>query len=229
MFTFTPRVLTSTLPSPPIIRDLRLDRCTLQGQIYGPPAERSEDLLRIENVELRRTKVRGTYAVLSKVALDGVLVEGWTGSAVRIYDCLFRHVTVRGKCGQLLMGSLQAVDVGLGDISDAVVAEFYAATDWALDISEAEFSSVEFCGVPAHLVRRDAETQFLARLERVRESQAIWKEEAYASEGWPSAFYNMMREGLETQVIIAPKRHKEFDETLARLQKFRRLGILEPD
>jgi hypothetical protein len=35
--------------------------------------------------------------------------------------------------------------------------------------------------------------------------------------------------GLETEVIIAPKRHKEFDETLARLQKFRRLGILEPD
>lgn len=78
-------------------------------------------------------------------------------------------------------------------------------------------------------MRRDPETQFLARLERVRESKAIWKEEAFASEGWPSAFYRMMHEGLETEVIIAPKRHKEFDETLARLQKFRRLGILERD
>lgn len=227
MITLTEQVLSSSLPPIPVIRDLRLDRCTLDSQICGPPAERSDDLLRIENVELRRTKVRGRFRFLRNIAFDAVLVDGWTGSAVWIYDCLFRHVTVRGKCGALVMKSRR--DTDRSTISDAVLAEFYAATDWALDISEAEFSSVEFCGVPAHLVRRDPETQFLARLACVRESEAIWKKEAYASEGWPFAFHRMMREGLETEVIIAPKRHKEFDETRARLQKFRRLGILEPD
>jgi len=44
-------------------------------------------------------------------------------------------------------------------IFDEANAEYYSTVDWALDIGRGEFVELDLRSVPAHLVRRDPETE----------------------------------------------------------------------
>lgn len=49
----------------------------------------------------------------------------------------------------------------------AAATKFYAGVDWVLDISDAAFESAALFSLPENLIRRDPETQFLVRKERL--------------------------------------------------------------
>jgi hypothetical protein len=53
-----------------------------------------------------------------------------------------------------------------GDIKEAFresAIAYYGTVDWAVDITEAQFSDVDLYMVPGELIRRDSETRFLLR------------------------------------------------------------------
>ena len=75
-----------------------------------------------------------------------------------ITGCALRHVTIRGN----VTGGLEFLAAGLIQPASewgallAANERFYADVDWALDISEARFTSVSFVrsDIPARLIRR---------------------------------------------------------------------------
>lgn len=83
-----------------------------------------------------------------------------------LFGCVYRHVTLRGWIGGLVFKwKADLDDVRHADRYREANLEMYQTIDWALDISDARFTSTEsLTGVPPHLVRRNPETQFI--LER---------------------------------------------------------------
>ncbi len=106
-------------------------------------------------------------------------------------------------------------------------ARIYADTDWALDISAAEFEEFDIRNVPADLIRRDSETQVIVRRERVAETEKIWRNLDLAGTPWALGLTNMLAQGLRDKLLVAPKRRKDFDRWLSGLRLLQREGIAE--
>ncbi len=94
--------------------------------------------------------------------------------------------------------------------------------DWALDISQAEFSDADFYFVPGHLVRRDPETQFLLRRDVVEKTQGI---ELPVYAGIAVSRFEMTP--FDSLVAVAPRRSKNFAQYLADLEYLRSAGLAE--
>jgi hypothetical protein len=178
--------------------------------------------LRVCNVEVE--KCRSLACFVAGVHFRDVAVDGFNiSSHMRLDGCFFEHVTLRGRIGPF---SIYPPD-GLWPAStlpefNATAFANYRNIDWALDISEAEFSSAEFLYVPGELVRRDEETQFLLRREVLKdvdlESLPIHAK-IYASRFEVTPFDSM--------VVAAPKRSKTFREQLENLEYMRSAGLAE--
>jgi hypothetical protein len=121
---------------------------------------------------------------------------------------------------------------GLRAASDAtadpyVVANrrYYDDVDWALDISEARFTSVEFSsGIPARLIRRDPETQVVLR--RSTFLNRPWRDEVPGSlaQIWIDDF---LASGFDDTIIVAGKRGRAFAKELELIDKLRKAGLAE--
>ena len=104
--------------------------------------------------------------------------------------------------------------------------DFYETVDWALDISEARLTRCDISGVPGHLVRRDPATQILITRERALAAQwtavAPQTPEYYGIE-------RLLESPMDSTVLVACPRDKDFDRTLATFARLREAGIAEPD
>ncbi len=107
--------------------------------------------------------------------------------------------------------------------------EFYRNVDWALDVSRAEYMELELHGVPAHLVRRDPNTQVVVKRERIIETQDEWEAMELGGTPWQIALRSFLAVGFADQVLVAPKRGKDFAKWNEGLQRLRDAGIAEPD
>ncbi|MFB7368625.1 hypothetical protein ACFC0D_02060 [Streptomyces sp. NPDC056222] len=96
------------------------------------------------------------------------------------------------------------------------------ATEWALDITEAEFSEADLYYVPGHLVRRDPETQFLLHRDRLAGADA---------EGLPLFAKIAVERFAETPfasiVAVAPRRSTNFSERREAYEALRTLGVAD--
>lgn len=100
--------------------------------------------------------------------------------------------------------------------------KFFADIERALDISQAEFSDVDFSHIPGNLVRRDPKTQFLVHREAAL-SAALDSLPSYAS-------IIAERAGLspyDTTVAPVPTRSKNADRYRGELQVLRDRGTAE--
>jgi hypothetical protein len=184
-------------------------------------------LVRRDDLEFRNV-VRN--AVLERCRMDacdaeGVFFDEVTVDTLRfaqlrpISGCVFRHVTLRGKIGSMMViGPVR----GLPDSAERVAAmvEKYKEVDWALDIRDAVFSSAEFFGVPGDLIRRDENTQVLLRREAF--SGMDWRDLPGAVGTWARRFESTPFDSI---VAVAPKGSRRFRDYMADIEWLHAKGL----
>ncbi|MFD9701376.1 hypothetical protein [Lentzea sp. NPDC059081] len=207
------------IESPATIADLDFERCSFAGGVVMPPADDPAYELVVRNVVLRRCKA-------GNVELYGVRFEDVTVDTlshpkpVEIEACVCSHVVLRGRVGAVHFRP--AVDDDARAVLAPAAAKLYEDVDWALDITEAEFSDAELWDIPGHLVRRDPETQFL-----VHRAAAAAAEIDTLSIDAQLIVERAAEAPYETSVVAAPTRAKSFREQLDALHELRGLGIAE--
>jgi hypothetical protein len=196
------------------IADLELVRCQF---VAGALAQHDDPAfgLVVRGVTARRCSFK--RVVCAGVRFEDVLAEDNTSTLTRLEGCAFRHVTLRGRAGSVM---LVPPSYGLSDQMQAAfvagLRDFYAGVDWALDITEAEFDSTDLYYLPGDLVRYDPETQFLLRRSALAgaDTTGLPSYAAIATSRFESTPF-------DTLVAVAPKRDKKFPEILAQLRELR--------
>lgn len=181
------------------------------------------------NVRLTKCEQRGS--AIDAAILEDVIVEDLkTKGLLQTWGAVFKHVTLRGKIGRIMVSPFVAPSIATPEEQrafDVANAGYYAAIDWALDISEAEFEECDLRRVPAHLVRRDSETQVVVRRENA--IRGDWRKLDLSKTYWASALEGFLSEGDADIVLVAGKRQKSFRDLLDGLKKLRDAGVAEPD
>lgn len=183
----------------------------------------------VRNVQLLHCEQRG--CALDAAIVEDVLVDGFkTNGLFQTWGAVFKHVTLRGKIGRVMVSP--AVATGKATPTqqrafDEANAAYYAAVDWALDISEAEFEEGEIQGVPAHLIRRDPATQVVVKREKAM--QGTWRQLDLSKTHWATSLEFLLERGDPDVVLVAPKRHRKYRDFLDGLMALRDAGVAEPD
>ncbi|MFK0294757.1 hypothetical protein ACIQU6_30395 [Streptomyces sp. NPDC090442] len=177
--------------------------------------------LRVHDLSLRDCRAGG---VLHGVQFSDVSVHNLaSGGRISPFGCVFRHVTLSGRIPQLMVRDAHsALPPKVQEAFRDGAERFYAAVDWALDVTAAKFSDAELSGIPGHLVRRDPETQFVLHRDRA---------EAAAPQGFSARARSYLAKArtspYPTIVVVAPTRSKYFKDMLKDLESLRAAGIAE--
>lgn len=226
---------TYSLPDP--LEDVHLRRCTFES--FQHPSQRAVG----QRPTLRRLileRCHFTACDLGPVVLEDVIVDttwihrGKWGPQ-RLAGCAFRRVTIRGRVtGGIAFApsnewflAWPKTDVAADPFVQAN-SEYYRNVDWALDISQAEFTGIEMsgCDIPARLIRRDPVTQAIVTRDSL--ASADWRGACAESAMWVG-IERFMETGLPDSVLVAAKRSRFFEGDLAALQRLREVGAALPD
>jgi hypothetical protein len=214
-----------------VFRDIEFIRCQFLSSALSIPVQ-FDPMLRstVQNIQLVNCEQRGCS--LACAIVQDVLVDGFkTNGLFQIWGAAFRHLTIRGKIGRLMISSAvspgRATD-GQQRMYDIANEEFYSSVDWAIDITQAEFEECDLRSrIPVGLIRRDPETQIVITRSRVLDGK--WRELDLSKTHWGVSIENLLRDGCEARIFIAPKRSKNFDNLLIGLQMLRSAGIAEDE
>jgi hypothetical protein len=195
------------------VADLEVVRCEFTGSTLSQFDDPAFSLV-VRDVTARRCVVK--RSVSSGARFSDVLVDGLVTPSLQLEGCAFRHVTLRGRIGPLMLVPPNAsMPSELQAAFAAGLRDFYAGVDWALDITEAEFEGADLYYLPGDLVRRDPETQFLLR--RPAPGADLSGLPVYAE----IAIRRFESTPFDTLVAVAPKKSKKFPEILAHYQELR--------
>lgn len=179
----------------------------------------------------------GAYTIGTAI-LEGVFVDDLkTHGRFDVWGAVFKHVTVRGRVGNLKISDYIPGVAGSAESAhklnlrfQAANAEYYNNVDWALDISQAEFEECEIKGVPGQLIHRDPDTQVLIRRSKVLELEGELSRLDLSKTHWMTSLKSILTDRHHVdRVLVAPKRSKKFKDLLEGLNLLRRAGIAEPD
>ncbi len=220
---------------PDRLGDLILRRCTFDT-CQHPERVGPGDRPLVQNLSLVRCHV---YACdLAPVVAEDCLIDTvWFHRGIwgpqRIAGCAFRHVTIRGNVtGSVTFtpGPDWAISPSGPAVDDPFVVanrRYYDGVDWALDISEANFTSVTFwSGIPARLVRRDPETQVVLTRSRLLDDR--WRA-AIADSLSQLQIESFLLTGFDDTILVASRRGRYFREDLERIERLRDAGLLDGD
>lgn len=195
------------------VADLELVRCEFTGSALSQFDDPAFSLV-VRDVTARRCVVK--RSVSSGARFEEVLVDGLTTASLQLEGCAFRHVTLRGRIGLLmLVPPNPSMPPDVRAAFERGLRDFYAGVDWALDISEAEFDGADLYYLPGDLVRRDPETQFL--LHRPGPDADLSGLPVYAD----IAIRRFESTPFDTLVAVAPKKSKKFADMLAHYEELR--------
>ncbi len=200
--------------------------CLLGHIITNDPGNRSI----VRKVTLERCRVQGS--ALHCAIVEDVLVDGLqTSDLHQAWGAVFRHVTLRGKIGRLMLATLlspRSRNAPEQAALEQANEEYYRDVDWALDISEAETVELDVQGVPVELIRRDPETQVIVPREAALAGE--WRDiKSVQNTHFPVVFDRMLRRKAEDTILVADKRAKDFRSVHAALQDLRAAGIAQLD
>ena len=212
-----------------VYEDLVFRKCTfisLAVSVTYDPANRTT----ARNVTLERCRVQGSS--LRCAVVEDVLVDGLqTSDLHQAWGALFKHVTLRGKIGRLMVTPLISSrhrNTPEQAAFDEQREAYYETIDWALDISEAEAVELELAGIPARLIRRDPETQ--AVVTRQAALSGEWRElERVQQTVLGLGIQQMLKRGDDDTVLVAERRARDFKQLLAGIRELRAAGVAEPD
>ncbi len=217
-----------------VFNSLRFEKCLFQScSILSRKLNDNSDLPpRFENILIKDCTVLN--CVSGPAFLKDVTVENLrTGDIFLIYSTMFHHVTLKGKLGAIKINKKDYVrdyDSHQRHI-EMMRTRFYSQIDWAMDISQAKFLSFSCKGIPAKLIRRDSETQFVVTRKRFNSMDVLNAE----FKGQYPFIYLLLELFLESdeddQVLVTPlgKAKKYYQPILEGFRELRRAGILEPD
>ena len=207
--------------APQVLQDAECEQCQFDGGALVQFDDPSCGLV-VRNVLLH--KCRGGPVELHGVRFENVTVDGITNrGGLQLRSCVFDRVTLRGKIGPIMtMEAHTSVPVELRAAFREQAVKLYDDIEWALDITEAEFSEVDLSFVPGNLVRRNPETQFLIHAEAARSAE-LESLPTYASILAERAALSP----YDATVAAVPTRSKNADEYRAELQILRDRGIAE--
>jgi hypothetical protein len=183
----------------------------------------------VREMKLVQCEERG--CAIDAAVIEDVLVDGLkTNGLLQAWGAVFKHVTLRGKIGRIMISS--AVSTGKATPAqqrafDEANAAYYAGVDWALDITGAEFEEGEIQRVPAHLIRRDPATQVVVKREKAM--QGTWRHLDLSQTHWATSLEFLLERGDPDVVLVAPKRHRKYRDLLDGLKALRDAGVAEPD
>lgn len=211
-----------------IYSDLEFVKCRFESS--GISITRNPQLrATVRNVRLIKCVERGCgieNAIFEDVSIDGLKTSG----LLQTWAAVFKHVTFRGKIGRLMVSPFVAPGIATPAQQrafDEANARYYTGVDWALDLREAEFEECDLRRVPAHLVRRDPETQVVVTREQAMRGE--WRKLDLSKTYWASALEGFLIEGDPDIVLVAGKRQKKFRDLVDGLNKLRDAGVAEPD
>lgn len=208
--------------------DIEFVKCSFKSSVISMAREPN---LRstFRNVRLLKCEQRG--CTVDAAIIEETLVEDFkTHTLLQCWGAVFKHVTLRGRIGRIMISP--AIETGTAPLErqrmfDAANAEYYRGVDWALDLVDAEFEECDLRRVPAHLVRRDPETQVV--ITRDKAIRGEWRNIEFGPAAWGTAIDFFIERGDPDLVLVAPKRHRQFKALLDGLRKLRDAGVAEPD
>lgn len=186
----------------------------------------------VRNVELRDCRLNGCDvgpAILEDVSIQSLQ----TNDLLLLWGTLFRHVTLSGQIGKIKLNPFACAVDRTPETQgpfDAFRNRFYSGADWALDIRHARFKECELRGIPARLIQRDPESQFVVTRELALNPS--WRERVSPSnELWPFAIDMLLSDGETDRVFIAPLGAPKArrDRLLKELNELRTAGVALPD
>ncbi len=215
---------------PQHIADLSFHKCFFDNcSLAQPPDPERRSVIR--NVSLVQCKQRAS--LLAGAVLDNVLVDG-LGREGRIplflAGVVFRHVTLKGRLTFFKVQASPSVNHSSEQVAlwQAANRAFYAHTDWALDISEARFTSgPDLHFIPGALVRIDPASQALV-------SRRALSGISLPGLPWAGSALRVALEWFladspyEDVVLVAAKGTTYFQRDLAAINMLREKGIAEP-
>lgn len=185
----------------------------------------------IINCKLLSSTIENT--IVEDCIIDGLRTE----NLVQTWGAVFKHVTLKGKIGQIMLSPV--VDL-LGEKPDVQVAfdkansDYYQNVDWALDISQGEFQNLDIRGIAARLIRRDPETQIVITRARAEAMNSDLKKIKFPVCKPGFSWGGIIRDFLqydtdEDIVLVAAKGDSDFKAQLKGIHLLRKAGIAEPD
>jgi hypothetical protein len=186
----------------------------------------------VNNVSVKNCAANGCGvgpAIFENVEVDGLA----TNDLLIVWGATFHHVKLAGEIGKIKINPwahfVDRTEATQGPFTRSREA-LYQSIDWALDISEAKFKGFDVAGIPAHLFRRDPESQAVVTRERVDAENGRRIAQADGNP-WLPWIRGALSEGFGDGVLVtplgAPKKRR--DEFLRGLRQLRDLGIVEPD
>ncbi|MFC0431484.1 hypothetical protein [Kutzneria buriramensis] len=169
--------------------------------------------------DIKLTNCSAHGICLERLTVDNLA----TNRATQLEACVFNRVTLKGRVGPIITTPANpslSWDAKEAFASGAVA--YYEKVDWALDITNAEFSDVDLYMVPGHLIKRDPETQFLLRrasFENTPIDQLDPIVQIFVDRFNATPF--------DSIVAVAPKRSAQFRNFLAALTDLRDAGLAE--
>lgn len=214
-----------------LFEDIEFRKCIFVNShvsITRDPALRSV----VRNVRVIDCTRKRDPAGLQCPIVDECLIENLkTEDLFQTWGAVFRHVTLRGRFGRLMISTnvLPTYTKGKAVVEAFRVANaaYYSTVDWALDISQAEFQELDIRGIPADLIRRDPATQVVVRRSKALEGK--WLELDLEKTYWPTSLRFMLNRNDPDAVLVAPKRSRRFEVLLDGLRLLRAAGVADPD
>jgi hypothetical protein len=183
----------------------------------------------VRNVSVEQCRAYGCH-VAAAIVEDSIIDGLKTGDILQTWGTVFRHVVLRGKIGRLMISRDFFTTPGGAEQErafDLANAEYYRHVDWALDISQGEYSELDIRSVPGHLIRRNPETQAVIKRKRLVDSD--WRKLPFHTGVTQVIFDLFLNRGDPDVTYVAGQRSKKFRDMVADIELLRKEGIAEPD
>ncbi len=204
--------------------NLEFNQCTIRGGVITRGSvEHRSTARKIRAIGCRLGSFYGMGAVFDEVMVEGAK----TGRHHIILDaCALRHVVLKGHCGTIILNRfLTFDDYGRNAGFDRANQAFYASVDWALDIRDAWFTSLEVRGtIPAKLIRRNEEECFV--LTREVAASGDWRKiDGYDEGSIQTAIDFFVKSGTPEEVVVLGRKSKHYAVELAFWRRMRDAGM----
>lgn len=213
--------------NPVAVSDVRVENCSFQAFVTRP----NQDWNRFINIHLHNPSQENCSidcGWLEDVTVHNLKRLG--SSPLFLWGCVYRRVKLSGRISGLKINrSLGPENQALQSAHDRRVEAFYRDSDWALDISEAQFpGSVTFEAIPGDLIIRNPQTQKLVRRSDL--SKCDWRSLEFEQTGIDIALSWFEKGSLFDSVVIIARSDKRYAESDQRvLDRLVACGVAEAD
>ena len=210
---------------PATFSDVRLERCIFENCYL-----RGGRLARLQLIECRTWSCSLADLMIEDTLIDGLATTTAGGGGKRsplfLWGVRSDRMTLRGRVGSVIWnGPRHWAGSSHHDEID-LYRRHYESVEWALDVTEAEFTSVPTFrfGPPAHLVRRDPMTQPIVTRERVQ--SADWGTLKRSVGVWEVVINRLLDQPWPDDAVLLPaKAGKHYKAELAGIALLRAAGI----